>query len=32
MLYNIGFWVVSLALMGGVLDLMNHLPNDMPAH
>lgn len=32
MLYNVGFWVVSLALMGGVLDLMNHLPNDMPAH
>jgi hypothetical protein len=32
MLYNIGFWVVSLALMGGILDLMNHLPNDMPAH
>jgi hypothetical protein len=32
MLYNVGFWVVSLMLMGGVLDLMNHLPNDMPAH
>ena len=30
MLYNIGFWLVSLALMGGVLDMMNHFPNELP--
>lgn len=26
---NTGFWVVSLALMGGILDAMNHWPNDL---
>jgi len=31
MLYNIGFWLVSLTLMGGILDLMNHFPNEWPA-
>lgn len=30
MLYNIGFWFVSLVLMGGILDLMNHFPNELP--
>ena len=30
MLINIGYWIVSLALMGGVLDAMNHWPNAMP--
>ena len=31
MLYNIGYWLVSLVLMGGILDLMNHFPNELPA-
>lgn len=29
MAINIGFWVVSMALMGGILDAMNHWPNDL---
>jgi hypothetical protein len=28
MAINVGFWVVTLALMCGVLDAMNHWPND----
>jgi len=29
-LINAGFWIVSLALMGGIIDALNHWPNDMP--
>lgn len=27
---NILYWVITLALMGGVIDAMNHWPADMP--
>ena len=27
---NIGYWLITLVLMGGVLDAMNHWPNVMP--
>jgi len=27
---NIGYWLITLVLMGGVLDVMNHWPNAMP--
>ncbi|MBT8267941.1 MAG: DUF1761 domain-containing protein [Flavobacteriaceae bacterium] len=27
LLINIGYWVLTLALMGGVIDAMNHWPN-----
>lgn len=26
---NLGYWLLTLALMGGVLDAMNHWPNEM---
>ncbi|MDG2450939.1 MAG: DUF1761 domain-containing protein [Saprospiraceae bacterium] len=26
---NLGYWAVTIALMGGVLDMMNHWPNVM---
>lgn len=28
---NILYWVITLALMGGTIDAMNHWPADMPA-
>ncbi|MEP6646268.1 MAG: DUF1761 domain-containing protein [Saprospiraceae bacterium] len=28
---NIVYWVITMALMGGVIDAMNHWPADMPA-
>lgn len=28
---NIGYWLITLVLMGGVLDAMNHWPNTMPS-
>lgn len=27
---NVLYWIITLALMGGVLDVMNHWPNEMP--
>ncbi len=27
---NIGYWLITLVLMGGVLDAMNHWPNEFP--
>jgi len=27
---NIGYWIITLALMGGVIDAMNHWPEVMP--
>jgi len=27
---NIGYWLITFVLMGGVLDAMNHWPNEMP--
>ena len=30
LLINVIYWIISLALMGGVLDVMNHWPNQMP--
>ena len=27
---NIGYWLITLVLMGGVLDVMNHWPNEFP--
>ena len=27
---NILYWVITLALMGGIIDCMNHFPADMP--
>lgn len=27
MLINLGYWLITLALMGGVIDAMNHWPN-----
>ena len=29
MFINIGYWLVTLMLMGGVIDAMNHLPNSL---
>ena len=29
MLINAGYWILTLAIMGGILDAMNHLPNTM---
>lgn len=29
LLINVGYWVITLALMGGVVDAMNHMPNEM---
>lgn len=29
-LINGGFWIACLALMGGVIDALNHWPNDLP--
>ncbi len=29
MLINIGYWMITLALMGGIIDAMNHFPNTM---
>lgn len=28
MLINAGYWIITFALMGGLLDAMNHWPND----
>lgn len=28
---NVIYWVITLALMGGILDAMNHFPNEMPS-
>ena len=28
-LINIGYWLITLALMGGVMDALNHFPNTM---
>lgn len=28
---NIGYWLITLVLMGGILDAMNHWPNAYPA-
>ena len=28
---NIFYWIITLALMGGILDIMNHWPNEYPA-
>lgn len=30
MAINIGYWLITLCLMGGVIDAMNHWPADMP--
>ncbi len=30
-LINAGFWIACLALMGGIIDALNHWPNEMPA-
>jgi hypothetical protein len=27
---NILYWIITLSLMGGVIDALNHWPNDMP--
>jgi hypothetical protein len=27
---NLVYWMITLTLMGGVIDAMNHWPNDMP--
>lgn len=27
---NVGYWIITLVLMGGVLDAMNHWPNEFP--
>lgn len=29
-LINVAYWIVTFALMGGVLDAMNHWPNEYP--
>lgn len=29
MLINIGYWALALMLMGGIVDAMNHWPNEM---
>jgi hypothetical protein len=29
MLINVGYWIVCMALMGGVLDMMNHFPENL---
>jgi len=29
MLINAGYWILTLAIMGGILDVMNHFPNTM---
>lgn len=29
MLLNAGYWILTLAIMGGILDAMNHFPNTM---
>ncbi len=29
MLINIGYWLITLAIMGGIVDAMNHWPNTM---
>jgi hypothetical protein len=26
---NVVYWIITLALMGGVVDVMNHWPNEM---
>ena len=31
MFINLGYWVVTLAIMGGIIDVMNHLPNTLEA-
>lgn len=31
MLINVFYWIVTIALMGGVVDVMNHFPNEMVA-
>ena len=28
---NAVYWIITLALMGGVIDMLNHWPNDAPA-
>jgi hypothetical protein len=28
---NILYWIITLSLMGGVIDALNHWPNEMPA-
>ncbi len=30
MLINLGYWLVTMALMGGIVDAMNHWPNEIP--
>ena len=30
MLINILYWMITLAIMGGIVDAMNHWPNEMP--
>lgn len=29
MLINAGYWILTLTLMGGIIDAMNHFPNSM---
>ena len=29
MAINLGYWIITLMLMGGVIDAMNHWPNDL---
>ena len=31
MLINLGYWIVTMAIMGGIVDAMNHFPNEMEA-
>lgn len=28
MLINVGYWIISMAIMGGILDMMNHFPEN----
>ena len=30
-LINLGYWLVTMAIMGGIVDAMNHFPNELPA-
>jgi hypothetical protein len=30
MLINVFYWLVTIAIMGGIMDAMNHWPNELP--
>ena len=30
MAINLGYWIITLMLMGGVIDALNHWPNEIP--